>query len=134
VDLGSAERRLQAEMPLYAITSVHGEAGLWERLVIEIAGFPRAGRERAGQALGLASRLHAADLRQLGQRSFDALALQVGYVMFSWSASGASGPPPDPRRMMTLTPSPSVTRSREPPGDILIDMAIMPTYFRKCHL
>lgn len=68
-------------MPLHAIRSVHGEAGLRERLAIEIAGFPRAGRERAGQALGLASRLHAADLRQLGQRSFDALALQVGHVM-----------------------------------------------------
>ncbi len=39
--------------------------------MIEIAGFPRAGQEQAGQALGLASRLHAADLRQ---RSFDALA------------------------------------------------------------
>jgi hypothetical protein len=28
LDLGSAERRLLAEMPLHAITSVHGEAGL----------------------------------------------------------------------------------------------------------
>ena len=64
MDLGSAERQLLAEMPLHAITSVHGEAGLRERLEIEIAGFPRAGRERARQALGLASRLHAADRRQ----------------------------------------------------------------------
>ena len=36
--LGSAERRLLAEMPLHAITPVHGEAGLQERLAIEIAG------------------------------------------------------------------------------------------------
>ena len=64
MDLGSAERQLLAEMPLHAITSVHGEAGLRERLEIEIAGFPRAGRERARQALGLASRLHAEDRRQ----------------------------------------------------------------------
>jgi len=64
VDLGSPERQLLAEMPLHAITSVHGEAGLRERLEIEIAGFPRAGRERARQALGLASRLHATDRRQ----------------------------------------------------------------------
>jgi hypothetical protein len=32
-------------MPLHAITSVHGEAGLRKRLAIEIAGFPaRAGK------------------------------------------------------------------------------------------
>ncbi len=64
MDPGSAERRLLAQMPLHAITSVHGEAGLRERLAIEIAGFPPAGRARAEQALGLASRLHANDRRQ----------------------------------------------------------------------
>ncbi len=32
VELGPAERRLLAGMPLHAITSVHGEAGLRERL------------------------------------------------------------------------------------------------------
>jgi len=64
VDLGSAERRLLAQMPLHAITSVHGEAGLRERLAIELAAFPAAGRERVIQALELASRLHAADRRQ----------------------------------------------------------------------
>jgi HD domain-containing protein len=64
VDLGPAERRLLAQMPLHAITSVHGEAGLRERLVIETTAFPPADRERVGQALGLASRLHAADRRQ----------------------------------------------------------------------
>ena len=30
----------QAGMPLHAITSVHSEAGLRERLLMEIAGFP----------------------------------------------------------------------------------------------
>jgi hypothetical protein len=64
MDLSPAERRLLAEMPLHAITSVYGEAGLRERLVIEIAAFAAAGRERVERALGLASRLHAADRRQ----------------------------------------------------------------------
>ena len=59
-----AERRLLAAMPLHAITSVHGEAGLRERLAMEIAGFPAADRDRARDALALASRLHAADRRQ----------------------------------------------------------------------
>ena len=48
VELGPAERRLLAGMPLHAITSVHGEAGLRERLLMEIAGSPRpaaAGRK-----------------------------------------------------------------------------------------
>jgi hypothetical protein len=62
--LGPAERRLLAGMPLHAITSVYGEAGLRERLAIEIAQFPAAGRSRAQDALALASRLHAGDLRQ----------------------------------------------------------------------
>src|SRR5712691_2684849 len=64
VRLGPAERRLLAGMPLHAITSVHGEAGLRERLLIEIAQFPAADRGRATDALALASRLHAADRRQ----------------------------------------------------------------------
>ena len=64
VELGPAERRLLAGMPLHAITSVHGEAGLRERLLMEIAQFPAAGRGRAQDALALASRLHAADRRQ----------------------------------------------------------------------
>ena len=64
VELGPAERRLLAGMPLHAITSVHGEAGLRERLLMEIAQFPAAERGRAQDALALASRLHAADRRQ----------------------------------------------------------------------
>jgi HD domain len=64
VDLRPGERRLLAQMPLHAITSVHGEAGLRERLVIEIAAFPAADGEPVERALGLASRLHAADRRQ----------------------------------------------------------------------
>jgi hypothetical protein len=62
--LDLAERRLLAGMPLHAITSVHGEAGLRERLATEIAGFPAADRDRAWDVLALASRLHAADRRQ----------------------------------------------------------------------
>ncbi len=62
--LGTAERRLLAQMPLHAITSVHGEPGLRERLAIETASFPPADRDRVQQALALASRLHAADRRQ----------------------------------------------------------------------
>lgn len=48
-------------MPLHAITSVHGEAGLGERLLMGIAGFPAADLGRAQGALALASRLHAQD-------------------------------------------------------------------------
>lgn len=62
--LQAAERRLLAAMPLHAITSVHGEAGLRERLLAEIARFPAADRARIGDALALASRLHARDRRQ----------------------------------------------------------------------
>jgi hypothetical protein len=46
--VGAAEMRLLATMPLHAIASVQGQAGLRERLLIEIAGFPphaRAGRD-----------------------------------------------------------------------------------------
>jgi hypothetical protein len=62
--LDPAERRLLAEMPLHAITSVHGEAGLRERLLIEIADFPAPDQDRVRDALALASRLHAGDRRQ----------------------------------------------------------------------
>ncbi len=51
-------------MPLHAITSVHGQAGLRERLLMEIERFPAADRGRARDALALAGRLHAADRRQ----------------------------------------------------------------------
>jgi hypothetical protein len=64
VELGPAERRLLAAMPLHAITSVHGEAGLRERLLIEIAEFPPDGHQRVEQALDLATQLHAHDRRQ----------------------------------------------------------------------
>ena len=60
----AGERRLLATMPLHAITATRGEAGLQERLALEIAGFPDAERERIGRALELAARLHAADRRQ----------------------------------------------------------------------
>lgn len=62
--LEPAERRLIAEMPLHAITSVHGEAGLRERLNVDIASFPTGGRQQIERALELAARLHAADRRQ----------------------------------------------------------------------
>lgn len=57
-------RPLLAGMPLHAVTIVHGEAGLRERLAIEIAAFPPEDRARIEQALALASRLHAHDRRQ----------------------------------------------------------------------
>ena len=62
--LNPAERRLLGGMPLHAITSVHGETGLRERLAIEIAQFPASDRARTADALALASQLHAADRRQ----------------------------------------------------------------------
>ena len=61
--MSAGERRLAA-MPLHAITSRRGEAGLRERLALEIAGFAEDDRQRIGRALGLAARLHAADRRQ----------------------------------------------------------------------
>jgi hypothetical protein len=62
--LGSVERRLLTGMPLHAITSVHGEAGLRERLAMEITGFPAADRGQVQDALALASQLHAGNRRQ----------------------------------------------------------------------
>ena len=64
IALGPAERRLLAGMPLHAITSVHGEAGLRERLLMEITRFPAADRGQVQAALALASQLHAEDRRQ----------------------------------------------------------------------
>jgi hypothetical protein len=62
--LGAAEKRLLAAMSLHTITSVHGEAGLCERLLIEIGRFPRADRIRIDGAFALMSRVHALDRRQ----------------------------------------------------------------------
>lgn len=62
--LGATERRLLASMPLHAITSVHGEAGLRERLLLEIARFTATDQARIEDALALASRLHEHDQRQ----------------------------------------------------------------------
>jgi hypothetical protein len=64
MELGPAERRLLATMPLHAITSVHGQAGLRERLLMEIARFSADDLSRAQDALALASRLHEGDRRQ----------------------------------------------------------------------
>ncbi len=64
MSLDPAERHLLAGMPLHAITSVHGEPGLRERLLMEIAQFPAADRDRTRDALMLASRLHSGDRRQ----------------------------------------------------------------------
>src|ERR1700748_1416798 len=57
-------RRLLATMPLHAITATYGEDGLRERFAAEIAGVAGPERERLGEALDLASRLHAGDRRQ----------------------------------------------------------------------
>jgi hypothetical protein len=59
------ERRLIAVMPLHAISATYGERGLRARFDIEIARVADpAERQRAGEALRLAGRLHAADRRQ----------------------------------------------------------------------
>jgi hypothetical protein len=62
--MDSGEQRLLAQMPLHAITAMYGEAGLRERFSLEIASFPGPDRARIGRALELATRLHAADMRQ----------------------------------------------------------------------
>jgi hypothetical protein len=60
----AAVGRLLAAMPLHAITSVYGEAGLRERLFLETAQFSAADHLRAENALALASQLHSSDERQ----------------------------------------------------------------------
>ena len=57
------QRRLLATMPLHAITSTYGEAGLRDRFAAEIASWPPADQERMERALALAAGLHAADRR-----------------------------------------------------------------------
>jgi (p)ppGpp synthase/HD superfamily hydrolase len=58
------ERRLLATMRLHTITSVHGEDGLRERLLIEAGRFPATDRARIDAALAWMSRLHQRDRRQ----------------------------------------------------------------------
>ena len=57
------QRRLLAMMPLHAITSTYGEAGLRERFAVEIASWADADRRLMERALDLAARLHADDRR-----------------------------------------------------------------------
>jgi hypothetical protein len=57
------QQRLLATMPLHAITSTYGEAGLRDRFAAEIASWPEADRGRMERALELAARLHADDRR-----------------------------------------------------------------------
>jgi HD domain len=59
----NGDRPLLMAMPLHAITSTYGEAGLRDRFAAEIASWPDADRLRAERALDLAARLHAADRR-----------------------------------------------------------------------
>ena len=61
--MDSDQRRLLGTMPLHAITSTYGEAGLRDRFAAEIASWPEADRRRMERALDLAARLHAADRR-----------------------------------------------------------------------
>ncbi len=62
--LSDAEVRLLPGMPLHAITSVHGEAGLEQRLLIEIADLPRAEQVRVDKACTVMSLAHGLDRRQ----------------------------------------------------------------------
>src|SRR5579862_537774 len=57
------QQRLLATMPLHAITSTYGEAGLRQRFAAEIADWSEADRGRMERALDLATRLHAEDRR-----------------------------------------------------------------------
>jgi len=57
------QQRLLATMPLHAITSTYGEAGLRDRFAVEIASWAGADRRRMERALDLAARLHAGDRR-----------------------------------------------------------------------
>ncbi len=57
------QRRLLGTMPLHAITSTYGEAGLRERFAVEIASWPEPDRRRMERAQELAARLHAGDRR-----------------------------------------------------------------------
>lgn len=50
-------------MPLHAITELHGEEGLRERLLLEIADLPAPAREQVSRALDLAAELHRDDRR-----------------------------------------------------------------------
>jgi HD domain-containing protein len=63
-ELDSPEGRLIEDMPLHAITSVHGELGLQLRLVIETKPFPIDECVRIIRALALMSSLHKHDRRQ----------------------------------------------------------------------
>ncbi len=61
--MDSDRQRLLAVMPLHAITSTYGEAGLRDRFAAEIASWPEPDRSRMERALDLAARLHAGDRR-----------------------------------------------------------------------
>src|SRR5580700_6733513 len=58
------QQRLLATMPLHAITSTYGEAGLRDRFAVEIASWAEGDRVQMERALDLAARLHAADRRE----------------------------------------------------------------------
>jgi HD domain len=62
--MDSDRQRLLATMPLHAITSTYGEAGLRDRFAGQIASWPEADRQKLERALDLAARLHASDRRE----------------------------------------------------------------------
>lgn len=55
--------RMLLTMPLHAITEVYGEQGLRERFLLEAETFPPEEKAQLGEALDLATRLHADDRR-----------------------------------------------------------------------
>jgi len=57
--------KLLLSMPLHAITEVYGEAGLRDRLLLELEDFPPDDRAQVTEALDLAAELHAEDRRIL---------------------------------------------------------------------
>jgi hypothetical protein len=74
-------RRLVGTMPLHAITSTYGEAGLRDRFAAEIASWPDADQRRMERALELAARLHAGDRR--GQEPYVNHLLRVAVRIMS---------------------------------------------------
>jgi hypothetical protein len=68
---GAAERRLPAEMPLNAITSVHGEAGPRGRLLLDHAVSRRSARAQFPDMTGREAPKRAGDCRQEHQDSPD---------------------------------------------------------------
>jgi hypothetical protein len=107
--------RLLAAMPLHAITAVHGEAGLRQRLLIETRRLPAAERARIGTALALMSRLHQVDRRQREPYACHPLRVTIRVLSHYRVTDRTRSARPccmTPSRTMPRTSHPSVTALR----------------------